>query len=139
MNALKKFSSLLVFMAITLLGMGQSSPKEIKKETFQVKIEVLRTGSLKLSSMVNSKRKRIRAELYDTYHLSSLKLDKGSIILGQFRFESFASAGGLGTTRVMSGKGKGTLRFSKVTNAKGIKIACPPLCKKSAKVGVHIK
>ncbi len=50
------------------------------------------------------------------------KLEAGSKIEGNFRFSSFASAGGLGSTRTYKGNGDGILRILKISDAKGQKM-----------------
>lgn len=138
MHTLKTVSSLVILFLFALVANGQSAEarSNIKGERFYLKIIVVEDGQFSISNMIKTSGESMEMELIDSSDLSSLKLALGSVIEGTFSFESFSSDGGLGGTRVM--KGKGTLRFSKVVDTKGNSIVCPPLCRKSVKIGLRI-
>ncbi|MEL7122515.1 MAG: hypothetical protein AAFO07_23925 [Bacteroidota bacterium] len=141
MKILKTIACLLLFFACSFSAIGQSSTAEkaISKESFYLEIVVVNKTTFKITKLQNSKKKKVEGRFSNTSNLSRLNLAAGSVIEGIFRFDSFASEGGLGTTRVYSGKGKGTLNISKAVNGQGKKISCPPLCKKSVDIGLVLK
>ncbi len=152
MKTIISILSVLVFFSLPGMAQSGKTSYDITKDQFNLNIKVGKNNSYKLQSIKSSKGKKIRAELYDLKDLASLKLKPGSEISGRFRFSKFAtegglgttrvnefaSAGGLGTTRVISGRGTGTFKLSKVKGPDRKTVGCPPLCKKSVKLGLKI-
>ncbi len=115
--------SLLIACSVTLTA--QSSNQNILQETFKIKIAVLENNNYEVLSFVASDNQPYHALVVNPGDLPSLLLSPGAVIDGYFRFESFASEGGLGTTRVYKGKGYGRLRIAKIRNTESGKVPVP--------------
>ena len=112
-----KFTLLLAALLVMTSLSAQSSSKNhpITKESFKVKLKVEKSN-VRVLSFVDSKGRKRRAEgFYESGDVIPFKaLKAGTIVEGVFRFDSFASAGGLGSTRVAKGQGKGYLKVLKI-------------------------
>lgn len=139
----------LSFFFITSLAAQESKTVDMTKTTFSVELKVTKTNTFKIESFTSSWGQKVKASILDAKELAQLKLKPGTLIKGRFRFDRFsydgglggtrfASEGGLGTTRVANGKGRGKLTFSNITGPDGRKVACPPLCTKSVRLGLKI-
>jgi len=106
--------SLVLLSNLSLSAQTDGKTHPITKESFKVKIKVQKKQSFDIISFVSSKGEKRSAKIIDPGELTELKLTPGTVIEGIFRFDTFASDGGLGTTRVAKGRGKGDLRVSNI-------------------------
>lgn len=106
--------SLFLLATLSLAAQSKSEHHPITQETFALTLEVGQNQSLQLLSFTSAKGKRLTAEITHPGDLSLKQLKAGMSIAGIFQFESFASEGGLGTTRTFPGRGKGELREIKI-------------------------
>ncbi len=112
MKPIMTIFSFLLLSAATLTA--QSSDQNILQETFRIRIAVQENNSYQVVLLVDSHNNSHNAAVIDPGELTSLSLNPGAVIDGYFRFETFASEGGLGTTRAYRGKGYGKLRIARI-------------------------
>jgi len=93
------------------------------QKTYKMVFQVQKNQSLRLVSFADTKKGPVQAYFTSPGDVPGLKLPPGARVEGYFKFSSFASAGGLGSTRVYSGNGKGTLKILKMVDHKGNKIS----------------
>jgi len=112
---MRLFVLMAVLFVSTSLSAQSSKNHPLTKESFKVKLKVEKSN-VRVLSFVDSKGRKRRAEgFYESGDVIPFKaLKAGSIVEGVFRFDSFASEGGLGTTRVAKGQGKGYLKILKI-------------------------
>jgi hypothetical protein len=106
--------SLFLMSSFTLSAQSKSQAHPITKETFKVKLKVEKNRSFSILAFVSSKGTKRKAKVTKPGELTRLKLKPGTIIEGTFQFSTFASDGGLGTTRIVKGEGKGDLKVSNI-------------------------
>ena len=104
----------LVLLCSFTLSAQKSAAKDhpITQESFIMKLKVQKNGTIQVLSFISSKRKKRSAKITNPGELAKLNLKAGTTIEGTYRFSTFASAGGLGSTRVVKGKGMGELNVS---------------------------
>lgn len=110
---MKSFVSILGLSFLTSLSVAaQSGSKDhpITRESFKMKLRVEKDRSFRVLSFVSSKGVKRSAEIVRPGELTSLKLKPGMVLEGTYRFSTFASEGGLGTTRVAKGWGWGDMK-----------------------------
>ena len=107
-----KFIALFIGLFLTTKVLAQSATEmhPITKDSFKVSLVIVKNQTLKVLSFVSFKGEKIKAEIIRQGDLSTKEMRPGYQINGIFKFTSFASDGGLGTTRVLKGKGVGDLR-----------------------------
>ncbi|MCB0693592.1 MAG: hypothetical protein KDC19_05080 [Saprospiraceae bacterium] len=110
MKSLVFILGLSLITSLSLCAQSDSKDHPITRETFKMKIRVEKDHSFRVLSFVSSKGVKRSAEIVRPGELSSLKLKPGMVLEGSFRFSTFASDGGLGTTRVAKGLGRGDLK-----------------------------
>lgn len=99
-----------LFLTTVVLAQPASEMHPITKDSFKVSLVIDKNQTLIVLSFVSSKGERIKAQIISQGDLSTKEMRPGHKINGIFQFTSFASDGGLGTTRVLRGKGVGDLR-----------------------------
>lgn len=114
MRIIVLLAALLVMSNLSAQSKEKNHP--ITKETFKVKLKIEKNKRVSVLSFVDSKGRNRKAEgFYESGDVIPLFQSKpGTIITGTFQFDSFASAGGLGTTRVVKGEGKGYLKITNI-------------------------
>ena len=111
MKTLALIFGLALLSGTTLSAQSTGKAHPITKETFKVKLKVSEKQTLQVLRFVSSKGKKRKAEITSPGDLPVKTLKPGTIIEGIFRFTTFATEGGLGTTRIYKGKGKGALQI----------------------------
>lgn len=107
------------------------------KEKFQLELQFVKGTSFKALSMTSKAGVVYEIEVKYQGKKPALRIQPGAILRGEFRFETFASEGGLGTTRGGGGKGVGTFKIDTAVDAKGIKLGgCPPVCERVIDLGL---
>ncbi len=101
--------SLIFLTNFTLTAQSDGKSHPITKESFKVKLKVQKNRTIEVISFVSSKGQKISAKLTNPGGLSRYKLQPGCIVEGSFKFTTFASEGGLGTTRKFKGIGIGEM------------------------------
>ena len=99
-----------LFLTTVVLAQPAAEMHPITKDSFKVSLVIDKNQTLKVLSFVSSKGERIKAQIIRQGDLSTKEMRPSHNINGIFQFTSFASDGGLGTTRVLRGKGVGDLR-----------------------------
>lgn len=118
------------------LSLTAQKEREMTKSKFTLELTYTRHKTFKVLSFTSAEGRSYKCELTETAALSELRLPAGAVLTGTFQFETFASEGGLGTTRVAHGKGKGKFNITGAVDAKGIKLGCPPLCDRVIDLGL---
>lgn len=101
--------SLIFLTSFTLTAQSDGKSHPITKESFKVKLKVQKNRTIEVISFVSSKGQKISAKITSPGDIPRNILQPGSIIEGNFRFETFATEGGLGTTRRIKGIGSGEM------------------------------
>lgn len=108
---------LLCMCSLTLSAQSTKDSHPITEESFELKIELTQKKSLKVVEFISAKGKKLTAQITSPGDVPLKTIAVGTIIVGEFRFNSFASDGGLGTTRAYKGKGVGVLKITKPKEA----------------------
>ncbi len=130
---MKTINLILGLMLTSTLILSAQSPEKahpITKKSFTIQLNVQKNGTLKVVSFVSFEGEKRSAKIVHAGELAKKELKPGTVIEGTFRFNSFASEGGLGTTRIAKGKGKGYLKISNI-----IATEVNPMISKLAGVG----
>ncbi len=138
MKTIKTIISLFVFCAFCNITFAQNAltKEEIKKERFTMSFTMGSNNQVNQLKIKSSKGKSFIIFITYKRELNNLKLDPGTIVNGMFRFNKVTNLDSV------SGKvieGTGTLTFKSVKSRSGKQVACPPLCKKSIKLGLKLK
>jgi len=128
MRFLLSLTIMLFSFTICAQSSGQKHP--ITRETFRVTLKVDKNQDVQLVRFTSSKGEKRTATLLKWGDIPNKRLQPGTVIVGEFRFSTFASDGGLGTTRVWTGEGTGNLKVSKVIVTESL-----PMVTKLAGVG----
>jgi len=130
-------------LALIALSAGQSasgdsgwSREEIEQTAFSVEMTVGARHRVSAVSFESGGRHPLQARLVDQREVMALGLEKGTSILGTFRFNRLSGTD-LGSGRVYSGAG--TLTFDKVLTRDGGAAGCPPLCDGAVRLGVELR
>lgn len=121
----------------TLNAQAGRKAHPITKDSYKMVFEVQKNKSLKILSFKSTKGKKYRAQITSPGDIPLFKLEPGSKVEGTYRFSSFASAGGLGSTRAYKGNGDGVLRILKISDAKGQKLKAER--SSAQKLGIKLK
>jgi hypothetical protein len=123
---------ILTTMLFTCTIYAQSTGKKhpITRETFRVTLKIDDNQDVQLVRFATKKGEKQKAIMLSWGDVPNKRFQPGTVIIGEFRFSTFASDGGLGTTRVWTGKGKGNLTVSKVIVTESL-----PMVNKLAGVG----
>jgi len=108
--------TLLAALALTVTTQAQSVEKKhpITLETFRVTFKIDKKQNVQLVRFATTGGDKLKATLLKWGDIPNKRLQPGTVIVGEFRFSSFASEGGLGTTRIWTGQGTGNLIVAKV-------------------------
>lgn len=112
----------LLFFTTGMQAQSTDRKHPITQETFQLKLRVEKNRTPSVLQFVSQKGERRNAQITSPGDIPALKLPPGTILEGEFRFESFASDGGLGGTRAYDVIGKGPMKINAVLNPKGERV-----------------
>ncbi len=123
---------ILAAMTLTMHAQAQSSDKKhpITRETFRVTLKIDKNQEVQLVRFASTEGEKRKATLLNWGDVPRKRLKPGTVIIGEFRFSTFASDGGLGGTRIWTGEGTGNLKVSKVIVTESL-----PMVTKLAGVG----
>lgn len=109
MKTISLMIGLVLISSFSLFSQSAEKGLPITQKSFKVKLKVEKNRTFSFISFISSKGQKRKAKVTDPGKLSSLKLKPGTILEGTYQFSTFASEGGLGTTRIVRGEGKGSL------------------------------
>jgi hypothetical protein len=129
-------ATLFLTFVISLSAQQARPGRDLTKEEFNIKLSCTKGKTCKVLSFTSAEGVAYKPKIIDAGALNELNIPARAILSGTFRFESFASDGGLGGTRVQKGKGYGKLQLSDAVDARGVKLGCPPLCERVIDLGL---
>ena len=127
-----------ILTCLTLLNSaGAQSDSEILKSTFTAEFVVGAEGKIIVNHLKSEITKLPSGLSIKVINPKTIGLKEGCTVKGLFKFREFASAGGLGTTRVKA-HGKGVLQSMSVMDHHGQPVGCPTFCRKSLFIELQI-
>ena len=132
----KIVSAAIIIMFFGSLCSIQAQTETGKDQTYQLTIEIDKKGNPSLTSFHDPNGHKLKAEIQSAISIVNLGLQTATIVEGTLRVTSFASAGGLGSTR--NGDGQGILEIDKITDQNGHEQKCVAACAAGHKIDFKI-